>query len=52
MIDEADQQSVPPDGGAYWSTETKDLLRRQSHRKRAGPKPHASYPKIVGRVEA
>ncbi|UDL90650.1 magnesium-translocating P-type ATPase [Mesorhizobium sp. PAMC28654] len=28
MISEADQQSIPPDGAAYWSIETNDLLRR------------------------
>lgn len=28
MIGEADQQSVSPDGGAYWSIETNELLRR------------------------
>ncbi|ESZ54045.1 magnesium-translocating P-type ATPase [Mesorhizobium sp. C120A] len=27
MTGEADQQSVPPDGAAYWSIETDDLLR-------------------------
>ncbi len=48
MTSEADQQSGPPDGGAYWSIDTNNLLRRQSHQKRAVAQA-CDLPEIVGR---